>query len=140
MKFIRRAEAHWKGTGKEGKGSLTTQSGALNNTYYSSDARFADAQGTNPEELIGAAHAGCFSMKLAYLLTDAGFTPTNLHTKAKVTFEDGGIPLIQLSLEGEVPGITKEKFEEIADNAKETCPVSTLLKATIELSVKLLPH
>lgn len=138
MKFIRRAEANWQGTGKEGKGSLTTQSGTLNNTYYSSDSRFADEQATNPEELIGAAHAGCFTMKLAYLLAEAGFTPTNLQTKAKVTFEDGGIPLIQLSLEGEVPGITEQKFKDIAGDAKVSCPVSTLLRATIELSVKLL--
>lgn len=138
MKFIRRAEANWKGNGKEGKGSLTTQSGTLNNTYYSSDSRFADEQGTNPEELIGAALAGCYSMKLAYLLAEAGFTPTNLHTKAKVTFEDGGIPLIQLALEGEVPGITETKFKDIAGDAKETCPISTALKSAIELSVKLI--
>lgn len=137
MKFIRRATANWKGSGKEGKGTLSTQSSVLNETPYSFHTRFEDGIGTNPEELIGAAHSGCFTMQLSFLLGEAGFTPTNLDTVAKVTFEDGNITTVHLELKGQVAGITNEKFQEVALKAKEICPISKLLKATITLTAKL---
>jgi osmotically inducible protein OsmC len=138
MKFTRKAKANWQGSGKEGKGSLTTDSGILNETKYSFPTRFEEEKGTNPEELIGAAHAGCFTMQLSFLLGAEGFTPTNLDTQAKVNFEDGSIGSINLDLKGEVPNISEDKFNEIAKNAKEICPISKLLKTEITLSVNLL--
>ena len=137
MKFSRRASANWKGTGMEGKGSLTTQSGTLSATQYSFKTRFEERVGTNPEELIGAAHAGCFTMQLSFLLSEAGFVPTNLDTEARVHFEDGAIPKIELKLKGEVPDISGDEFEMFAKKAKEICPVSKLLKAEITLKVEL---
>ncbi|WP_373074511.1 OsmC family protein [Zeaxanthinibacter enoshimensis] len=138
MKFNRRASAQWKGSGKEGKGTLNTQSGILEDTQYSFHTRFEDGnKGTNPEELIGAAHAGCFTMQLSFLLGEEGFTPETLNTDAKVAFQDGEIVKITLELDGVVPGIDEEEFKRIADKAKEVCPVSKLLKAEIELSVNL---
>jgi len=137
MKFSRNASANWKGSGKEGKGSLSTESTILKDTQYSFKSRFEDGKGTNPEELVGAAHAGCFTMQLSFLLGEAGFTPTNLDTGAKVLFEDGSITQITLSLTGKVPGITEEQFKEIAKKAKEICPISKLLKTDIVLEVKL---
>lgn len=137
MKFSRKASANWKGTGMEGKGSLTTQSGTLSATQYSFKTRFEEGVGTNPEELIGAAHAGCFTMQLSFLLSEAGFVHTNLDTEARVHFEDGAIPKIELKLKGEVPGISAEEFETFAKKAKEICPVSKLLKAEITLSIEL---
>lgn len=132
MKFTRKAVANWKG-GKNGKGNLTTDSGVLNETAYSFKMRFENERGTNPEELIGAAHAGCFTMKLSILLEEAGFTPVNLETKAGVTFENGMISLIHLDLTAEVPEISEEQFQELANKAKETCPVSMSLKSEITL-------
>lgn len=137
MKFSRKASANWKGTGMEGKGSLTTQSGTLSTTQYSFKTRFEEGVGTNPEELIGAAHAGCFTMQLSFLLSEAGFVPTNLDTEARVHFEDGAIPKIELRLKGEVPGINTEEFDNFAKKAKEICPVSKLLKAEITLKAEL---
>ena len=137
MKFTRKANANWKGSGKEGKGTLTTASKVLNDTPYSFRMRFEDEPGTNPEELIGAAHAGCFTMKLSFLLGDAGFTPANLDTQALVTFEDGRIANIHLELTGRVEGISLDKFREIADEAKATCPVSRSLSSTVTLSANL---
>lgn len=136
MKFVRRASANWKG-GKEGKGSVTTQSNVLNQTPYSFNMRFGEEKGTNPEELVGAAHAGCFTMKLSIMLEDAGFTPANLDTTAKVTFEDGKISHILLDLNAEVPGIDEQKFQELAEGAKATCPISMSLNTVIELNAKL---
>ncbi len=137
MKFNRSAKAQWKGSGKEGKGSLSTASGVLDSTQYSYRTRFEDAKGTNPEELIGAAHAGCFTMQLSFLLGEAGYTPTTLDTDATVYFEDGSITMVQLKLTGEVPEIKESEFKEIAQKAKEVCPVSKLLNAKIELEASL---
>ncbi len=124
MKFTRKASAHWQGSGKEGKGTVSTESTVLNKTQYSFKSRFEDGVGTNPEELIGAAHAGCFTMKLSFLLGDA-------------LFEDGNVTQITLDLNGAVPGISNEKFKEIAEEAKATCPISQLLKAKLVLNAKL---
>ena len=138
MKFTRKANAVWKGSGKEGQGNLTTASKVLDNTKYSFHTRFEDGEkGTNPEELIGAAHAGCFAMQLSFLLNEADFTATSLDVDAKVTFEDGAITKITLDLEGDVPEIDAEKFQQIADKAKEVCPVSKVLNTEIELKVTL---
>ncbi|MCB9048464.1 MAG: OsmC family protein [Lewinellaceae bacterium] len=142
----RTAKAVWKGTGKEGKGTLTTQSGAFNEQPYSFRLRFQNEdgkEGTNPEELIAAAHAGCFNMALAVQLSNAGFTPGELRTEAKLFLEtvDGAptITRITLTLEAEVPGISEEKFLELANGAKAGCPVSRVLKAaeiTLEATLK----
>ena len=137
MKFSRQASANWKGTGMEGVGTLSTQSTTLNNTQYSFKTRFAEGVGTNPEELIGAAHAGCFTMQFSFLLNEAGFTADNIDTKAKVTFEDGTITTIQLDLTATIPNITDEQFQTISAKAKEICPVSKLLKADITLTATL---
>jgi osmotically inducible protein OsmC len=137
MKFNRKANANWKGSGKEGKGTLTTQSTILNETQYSYKSRFENGIGTNPEELVAAALSGCFTMQLSFLLGEAGFTPDKLETEAKVTFEDGAIPAIHLELNGKVEEIKKEKFQEVAQKAKETCPISKLLNATITLTANL---
>lgn len=138
MKFTRNAQAQWKGSGKEGKGMLTTGSGVLDKTSYSFNTRFEDGEkGTNPEELIGAAHAGCFAMQLSFLLGEDGFTPKSLDIDATVTFEDGEVTLINLNLEGDIPDIDAEQFQQIAHKAKEVCPISKLLKADIQLKVAL---
>lgn len=137
MKFSRQASANWKGSGKDGKGTLSTDSTILKDTQYSFKSRFEEGKGTNPEELVGAAHAGCFTMQLSFLLGEAGFTPTTLDTSAKVNFEDGSITQIALSLTGQVPGIKENQFKEIAQKAKEICPISKLLKTNIVLEVAL---
>jgi lipoyl-dependent peroxiredoxin len=138
MKFTRRANANWKGTGMEGKGTISTQSTTLDNAQLSFKTRFEEGVGTNPEELIAAAHSGCFTMQLSFLLSEAGFVPEDLNTEAKVTFEDGTITLIQLILNGKVPGISEEDFQKAAQKAKEICPVSKLLNTEITLSVSLI--
>lgn len=137
MKFTRRANANWKGTGMEGKGTITTQSTTLNEAQLSFKTRFDQGIGTNPEELIAAAHSGCFTMQLSFLLSEAGFVPEDLDTVAKVTFEDGTITLIQLELTGKVPGISEEDFQKAAQKAKEICPISKLLNTEITLAVTL---
>jgi osmotically inducible protein OsmC len=138
MKFIRKASAAWKGSGKEGNGNLTTGSNVLDKTPYSFHTRFEDGEkGSNPEELIGAAHAGCFAMQLSFLLNEADFTATSIEVAANVTFEDGVITKIGLNLEGDVPNIDAEQFQQIAQNAKEVCPISKLLNTEIELKVTL---
>ena len=129
--MIRHASAAWNGSGKEGKGTLDTQSGVLKQTQYSYNTRFEDGIGTNPEELVAAAHAGCFSMKLSFILGEAGFTPDSLETKCEVTFENGAITKSHLSVKGTVPGISKEKFQECVKKAEETCPISKSLSAAI---------
>lgn len=137
MKFTRKASAKWEGSGKEGKGNLTTGSKVLENTQYSFHTRFEDGEkGTNPEELVGAAHAGCFAMQLSFLLNEADFTATTLNVDAKVTFEDGSITQIDLNLEGDVPNIDDDTFHEIAHKAKEVCPISKLLNTNIVLNIK----
>ncbi len=137
MKFTRKASAHWKGTGKDGSGTIGTQSTVLDQTQYSYKTRFEDGVGTNPEELIGAAHAGCFTMQLSFLLSEKGYESIDLNTDAKVTFEDGSITTIHLNLKGDVSGISESEFKEIAEKAKEICPISKLLNATIELTAEL---
>ncbi len=137
MKFTRNAKAHWQGSGKEGQGKLTTDSTVLKNTQYSFNTRFEDGVGTNPEELIGAAHAGCFAMQLSFLLGKAGFTPDDLIAKAAVAFEDGSITSVTLDLQGAVPGISLDKFKEVATEAKNICPISKLLNTKINLKVSL---
>ncbi|UPZ14280.1 OsmC family protein [Flavobacterium humidisoli] len=137
MKFTRRANANWKGTGMEGKGTISTQSTTLDNAQLSFKTRFEQGVGTNPEELIAAAHSGCFTMQLSFLLSEAGFVPEDLDTTAKVTFEDGTITLIQLELTGKVPGISSEEFQQTAQKAKEICPISKLLNTEITLTVTL---
>ncbi|MCL9805886.1 OsmC family protein [Flavobacterium amniphilum] len=138
MKFTRKAIANWKGTGMEGKGTISTQSTTLDNAQLSFKTRFDEGVGTNPEELIAAAHSGCFTMQLSFLLSEGGFIPEDLNTEAKVVFEDGTITRIDLELTGKVPGISEEKFKETALKAKEICPVSKLLNAEISLSVTLI--
>lgn len=137
MKFTRTANANWKGSGMEGKGLISTQSTTLNNAQLSFKTRFEDGVGTNPEELIAAAHSGCFTMQLSFLLTDAGFVPDDLDTTAKVTFQDGSITLIQLELNAKVPNVSNEEFQTIAQKAKEICPISKLLNTEITLVANL---
>ena len=135
--MTRNATAVWQGTGKEGKGHITTQSHALNNTQYHFKSRFEDGVGTNPEELMAAAHAGCFTMKLAFELAAAGFAANELNTTCAVSLEDGAISKSALSLEAEIREISEEKFQEIAKKAKETCPVSKAYNCEITLEAKL---
>lgn len=138
MKFTRKANAEWNGSGKEGKGNLTTGSKVLEKTQYSFHTRFEDGEkGTNPEELIGAAHAGCFAMQLSFLLNEAEFTATALNVGSSVVFDDGTITKITLNLEGNVPNIDAEQFQQIAQKAKEVCPISKLLNTEIELKITL---
>lgn len=138
MKFTRKAHAQWKGSDKEGKGTLNTASGVLDSTPYSFHTRFEDGEkGTNPEELVGAAHAGCFAMQLSFLLGEEGFTPDSLDTDATVTFEDGAVSKVALDLKGDIPNIDAEQFQQIAHKAKEVCPISKLLDTDIELKVTL---
>lgn len=140
MKFNRRASANWKGSGLEGKGIVTTQSTVLNNTQYSYKSRFEEGVGTNPEELVAAAHCSCYAMKLSFLLGDAGFVPNDLQVEAKVTFEDGAITESHLDLKAKVPGISEEVFQKIAADAKESCPISKSIKAAISLSAALVKN
>ena len=134
----RKATAVWNGSGKEGKGHLTTQSTTLNKTQYSFNSRFAEGVGTNPEELVAAAHAGCFTMKLTFVLSEAGFTAEELTTDCFITLDDGAITQAALVLKAKVPGITKEKFTACAEDAKANCPISKLLNTTITLDATLL--
>jgi lipoyl-dependent peroxiredoxin len=120
----RNATAIWNGSGKEGKGQLSTQSTVLSNAQYSYVTRFEEGVGTNPEELMAAAHAGCFSMKLSFVLGAAGFTPDEIKTNCAITLDNGTITKSELSVEAKVPGITAEKFKECAEDAKANCPVS----------------
>ena len=137
MKFTRSANTNWKGSGMEGKGLVSTQSTTLNKAQLSFKTRFEEGVGTNPEELIAAAHSGCFTMQLSFLLTDAGFVPDDLDTTAKITFQDGSITLIQLELNAKVPNISNDEFQTIAQKAKEICPISKLLNTEITLSANL---
>ncbi|GBQ97847.1 osmotically inducible protein OsmC [Acetobacter nitrogenifigens DSM 23921 = NBRC 105050] len=133
--------AHWEGGIKDGKGLISTESGALKEQPYGFNTRFEGKPGSNPEELIGAAHAACFTMALSLILGEAGFTATGLDTRATVSLEkqDGGfaIPAIHLELTGTVPGASQEQFLELAQKAKAGCPVSKLFKADITLDAKL---
>ncbi|MEQ8534453.1 MAG: OsmC family protein [Imperialibacter sp.] len=129
----RSATAVWQGSGKEGKGHLTTQSTVLSKTQYSFSSRFEEGVGTNPEELIAAAHSGCFAMKLSFSLTEAGFVPDTLDVKCQVTLEDGAITKSHLTLKAKVKGISDSKFAECVKDAEKNCPISKSLTATISV-------
>jgi osmotically inducible protein OsmC len=139
--MIRKATAVWRGTGREGDGDLTTASGVLKETPYSFKTRFENQPGTNPEELIAAAHAGCFTMALAFQLQAAGYTPTSLTTEAAVSLESDGpgfkITKSALTLKADVPGLDKATFDRLAGEAEKNCPVSRVLNAEITLEATL---
>jgi osmotically inducible protein OsmC len=134
----RKAQAVWNGNIKNGNGSLTTDSTVLNKTQYSFNSRFADGIGTNPEELLAAAHAGCFTMKLSLDLTTAGFAVDTLATESTITLNDGKITQSLLVLNAKVPGISEEEFLKIAKGAEETCPVSQAFSFEIVLQANLI--
>lgn len=135
------ASAVWTGSVKEGGGTISTETGVLNKAPYGFKSRFEDGPGTNPEELIGAAHAGCFSMALSKMLGDAGFTPDSIDTHVAITLEKQGegfsITASHLTVAAKIPGIDAAKFAEIVNAAKVGCPVSKLLKAEISMDAKL---
>jgi osmotically inducible protein OsmC len=133
----RNATAVWNGTGKDGTGNMSTQSTVLNKVQYSYKSRFEEGVGTNPEELVAAAHAGCFSMKLSFVLNEAGFTADEIETRCEITLENGAITQSNLVVKARIPGISKEKFQEAANNAKENCPISKLYKTNITLEASL---
>jgi len=136
--MIRNATAVWNGSGKDGNGNLTTQSTVLDNTQYSFHSRFEDGIGTNPEELIAAAHAGCFTMKLSFVLNEKGFTAEKLSTRCDITFENGAVTKSHLIVEGSVPDISAEEFQAAVKDAEENCPISKLLNTAISSEAKLL--
>jgi lipoyl-dependent peroxiredoxin len=127
----RNATAVWNGTGKEGNGHLTTQSGVLSKTQYSFNTRFADGVGTNPEELVAAAHAGCFTMKLSFVLNAAGFTADSIETKCDITLDNGAITESNLDVKATIPGINAEQFNAAVADAKANCPISKLYNTNI---------
>ena len=136
----RHATAQWNGTGKEGKGTLTTQSTTLQDTQYSFKSRFEEGTGTNPEELVAAAHAGCFSMKLSFNISAENITPESIETKATVNLnpEKGEIDNIHLVVKVKAEGLSQEKFDELVADAKANCPISKLLNTDITLESELL--
>lgn len=133
----RSATAIWNGSGKTGKGILSTETGILNQTPYSFHSRFEDGKETNPEELVAAAHAGCFSMKLSFNLDAAGFTATEIETQCQITFENGVITNSHLILKALVPGISHEVFEVQVKDAEANCPISKLLNTAISVEYDL---
>ena len=136
----RKVNAIWNGDGANGKGFLTAQSGAFNKMPYSFKTRFENDNGdlgTNPEELIASALAGCFNMKLAFVLNKANFNPTELNTNALLTFIDSSVTSIELTLKGKVPDLNEEKFIELAQDAKNNCPISSVLNCEIILNASL---
>ena len=140
--MIRRAKAVWRGTGRDGTGDLSTESQVLNHTAYSYTSRFESGKGTNPEELLAAAHAGCFTMAVAFGLQLAGFKPTELATEAAVTLEPDGpqgfkVSRSALTLRAQIPEISHEQFSSIARGAEQNCPISKVLRAEITLDAKL---
>jgi lipoyl-dependent peroxiredoxin len=142
--ITKEAQVVWRGDGKTGQGEITTQSKALNQVPYGFASRFEKGSGTNPEELIGGAHAACFSMALAFRLAEAGFHPKELRTKAAISMdkEGGGFTIKEskLTLEAVIPEINEQKFRELAAEAKANCPVSKLLNAKITLDATLASH
>ena len=140
--MIRKAKAVWRGTGRTGNGDLSTDSGVLAQTPYSFKTRFENEKGTNPEELLAASHAGCFTMALAFRLQAAGFTPTELNTEAAVTLEPEGqgfrISRSALTLRAQVPKLDEAEFARLASDAEKTCPVSKVLNAEITLDATLI--
>jgi osmotically inducible protein OsmC len=140
--MIRKAKAVWRGTGRDGDGTVSTESGVLTGTPYSLRTRFENEKGTNPEELIAAAHAGCFSMTLAFVLQGAGYTPTELNVEAAVTIEPEGegfrISRSALTLRAQVPNLGQAGFAEMVSGAEKNCPVSKVLKAPITVDARLI--
>lgn len=134
----RNATAVWKGAIKEGKGALTTQSTTLNNTQYSFGSRFENGVGTNPEELIAAAHSGCFTMQLSAFIGEAGFEVENIQTKCEIDFQDGAVVGSHLTVEATIPKITNDTFQELVTKAEKNCPISKLLNTKITSSATLL--
>lgn len=137
----KQASAHWSGSLKEGSGTISTESGALKDNPYGFNTRFEDEPGTNPEELVGAAHASCFSMAFSMLLGEEGFTPDSIDTRATVTLDkvsDGfAVTAVHLDMQARIPDIDKAQFEEIANKAKAGCPISKLLNTDISLDARL---
>ncbi|MCW3080244.1 OsmC family protein [Segetibacter sp.] len=134
----RNATAVWNGSGKEGKGTVSTQSTVLSSTQYSYKSRFEEGVGTNPEELMAAAHAGCFSMKLSFVLGEAGFTADKIETTCTIALENGAITTSELNVTATIPGISEDEFQKCAQNAKDNCPVSKAYSAlNITLEAKL---
>ena len=137
----RKVNAIWNGNGADGNGFLSAQSGAFDKMPYSFKTRFENDEGklgTNPEELIAAAHAGCFNMKLSFVLNEAGYNPEELNTDAILTFVDGKIISIELNLNAKVPGLSKDEFKELAEDAKKNCPISGALNCDIILNPTLI--
>lgn len=141
MTIKKKAWAVWKGGIKDGGGTISTETGVLKEAPYGFKARFEGGPGTNPEELIGAAHAGCFSMAFSLMLTEAGFKPEKIETHAVVSLDkdDGGFSVTasELTMTAKIPGIDQAKFDELSKKAKESCPISKLLKTRITLDAKL---
>ena len=141
MAITRSATARYEGTGKEGQGTITTQSGVLQDQRYGFHTRFEDGPGTNPEELIAAAHAGCFTMALSFALANEGITDARLETKARVRLDQEGsgftVTRSDLELTADVPGIDEQRLRSLAEDAKENCPISKLLKTDMELKVQV---
>lgn len=133
----RNATAQWQGSVKEGKGSLTTQSTTLNNTQYSFNSRFEEGVGTNPEELVAAAHSGCFTMQLSAFLTEDGITVENIQTKCDINFLNGSIVGSHLTVEAKIPGISEEDFQSLVTKAEKNCPISKLLNTEITSTATL---
>lgn len=134
----RNATAVWNGSGKEGAGNITTQSNVLNKTQYSFKTRFEDGIGTNPEELVAAAHSGCFTMQLTFNIDGAGFKAEELTTKCEIDFQEGTIVASRLTLTAKVPGIPQEKFDELVAHAEKNCPISKLLNTEISVDATLI--
>jgi osmotically inducible protein OsmC len=141
MAITRTATARYEGTGKDGKGTLTTQSGVLENERYGFNSRFGDERGTNPEELIAAAHSGCFTMALSFALAKEGITDARLETTAKVKLEQDGnsfkVTRSDLDLVADVPDLDEAKLRSLANDAKKNCPISKLLDAEMDLTVRV---
>lgn len=141
MTIHKKGQAHWEGDIKRGKGTISTESGALDNQPYGFNTRFEGKHGTNPEELVGAAHAACFSMALSLMLGEAGFTPESIDTVADVSLDkvDGGFGITKVALQSKVklPGIAKDEFDKIIQQAKAGCPISKLLSTEITLDYQL---
>ncbi|QED36899.1 OsmC family protein [Antarcticibacterium arcticum] len=135
--MIRKATAVWNGSLKEGNGTLSSQSGVLKDTQYSFKSRFESGIGTNPEELVAAAHSGCFTMQLSAYLTEENFPPEKLETTCEITFEDGAITKSHLVLNAQVPKVDKSTFDSLVKKAKENCPMSKLLNTEITADATL---
>lgn len=134
----RHATAVWKGSIKDGNGSISSQSGVLDKTQYSFKSRFEEGNGTNPEELVAAAHAGCFAMQLSAFLTEEDFEPESLQTKGEVTLKDGNITSSHLILKAKINNIDKDKFDELVEKAEKNCPISKLLDTEISVEATLI--